>query len=147
VSVTFDKQYGPNRWPDVTPPGWTGTLQYSLGMAFNLDGETQWYASAPIQFWYGLNMSGGPIYQPGQIPNNWFYDDRWGPMAGYQPAVGEEVGMFVCEGNCRDVLDGSQSFISERTNVVTFAMPDGPTAFGYPDDIQDFASPTKVVRL
>jgi hypothetical protein len=33
ISIEFSKKDGPGRWPDVTPPGWTGALQYTLGCA------------------------------------------------------------------------------------------------------------------
>jgi len=131
VAFTFSKQSGPDRWPDVTPPGFGGPIQYTIGMAYNIDGN--YAASAPIIFWYGLEVNGGPIYEPGQLPNNWFYDSRWGPMQGYQPALGETVYMFACAGDCRGFTDGSQSPVQERTNVVAFAFPNEPTTFYFPD--------------
>ena len=78
-------------WPDVTPPGWDGPLEYTLGIAENIGG--QWYASAAIQFWRGLPASGGNVAQDVstqkqcfafgygstcQIAKNWYYDGRWG---------------------------------------------------------------------
>jgi hypothetical protein len=119
IHVEFSKQSGPGRWPDWTPPGWSGPLQYSLGMAMNIGG--QWYAAAPIQFWYGLDASGGP---PSQYALNWFYSPgRWAPMTYHQPAVGEVIGFFVCAGDCRGRTDGSGSPVKERTNVVLVKMP------------------------
>jgi hypothetical protein len=119
IHVEFSKSAGAGRWPDITPPGWKGPLQYTLGMAEYIGGK--WVASAPIQFWYGLAASGGP---PGQIRKNWFYDaGRWGPLAARQPGVGEKVGFFVVAGNVRGVLDGSQSPVHERSNVVVVPMP------------------------
>jgi hypothetical protein len=119
VGVQFDKQDGPNRWPDVTPPGWGGPLQYTLGMALNIGG--QWYASAVVEFWYGLPASGGP---PSQFAANWFYDaSRWAPMTYHQPAPGEIIGFFVCEGDCRNNVDGTLSPLRERSNVVLVPMP------------------------
>jgi hypothetical protein len=126
VHVEFSKQDGPGRWPDWTPPGWDGALQYSLGMVMNVNGQL--YASAPIEFWYGLPASGGP---PSQYATNWFYDPgRWAPMTYHQPAVGETIGFFVCAGDCRNRTDGSGSPVKERTNVVTVTMPnDGGARF------------------
>jgi hypothetical protein len=119
VRVDFSKKSGPGRWPDTTPPGWDGPLQYTLGMALNING--QWYASAPVQFWYGLERAGGP---PSQYALNWFYDPgRWAPMTYHQPAVGEQIGFFVCAGNCRNIADGSGSPVRERSNVVLVTMP------------------------
>src|SRR5262249_34130150 len=99
VHVEFDKRDGPNSWPDITPPGWDGSLQYTLGMAELING--QWCASAAIQFWRGLPASGGNVALDSQVGKNWYYDGRWGPMAGYQPATGETIGIFVVAGNVR----------------------------------------------
>jgi hypothetical protein len=117
VRAVFDKADGPTRWPDNTTPGWTGTLQYSLGVAFQIGGT--WYASAPIEFWYGLPENGGPIQQPGQLPREWFYASRWAPMNGYQPQAGELIGVFVVAGDTRNGF----SPLQERSNVVLVPMP------------------------
>jgi hypothetical protein len=119
VRVDFSKKSGPGRWPDVVPPGWDGPLQYTLGMVLNISG--QYYASAPIEFWYGLEYAGGP---PSQYALNWFYDPaRWAPMTYHQPAVGEQIGFFVCAGDCRNAGDGGRSPVKERSNVVVVTMP------------------------
>ncbi|MFO0569109.1 MAG: hypothetical protein U0263_25845 [Polyangiaceae bacterium] len=122
VWVEFSKKDGADRWPDVTPPGWTGPLQYTLGLAEFIDGK--WYASAAIQYWYGLEASGGNVALDNQIAKNWYYDDRWGNLKGYQPKTGEIIGVFVVAGNVRGVKDGSQSPMKERSNVVLVPMPD-----------------------
>jgi hypothetical protein len=106
----------------VTPPGWDGPLQYTLGLCEYIDG--QWYGSAAIQYWYGLYSSGGNVALDDQIAVNWYYDGRWGELAGRQPATGEIVGLFVVAGNLRGVLDGSQSPVMERSNVVLVPFPD-----------------------
>ena len=94
IAVQFSKKDGSGRWPDVTPPGWSGALQYTLGMCLTIN--SQWYCSAVVEFWYGLERSGGP---PSGFATNWFYDPtRWYPMTGHQPAVGETIGFFVCAG-------------------------------------------------
>jgi hypothetical protein len=121
VHVEFSKQNGPDRWPDITPPGWDGSLQWTLGMALNISGR--WYLSAPVQFWHGLEAAGGP---PQDYAINWFYDPaRWAPMTGHQPAVGETIGFFACAGDCRNNTAGSLSPVKERSNVVLVTMP-GP---------------------
>jgi hypothetical protein len=137
VHVEFSKRDGAGSWPDVTPPGWTGPLEYTLGFAEYIDG--QWYASAAMEFWRGLPASGGNVaadvptgmqctsFGKGsscQIAKNWYYDGRWGKLAGYQPATGETIGVFVVAGNLRGVTDGSQSPVQERSNVVLVPMPD-----------------------
>ena len=126
VHIEFSKRDGPNRWPDVFPPGWDESLQYTLGMCMNI--SSRWYCSAPIQFWYGLDESGG---SPSGYAENWFYDPaRWGPMSGHQPAVGETIGFFACAGNCRNNTRGDNSVVKERTNVVLVPMP-GPGGASY----------------
>jgi hypothetical protein len=119
VHVEFTKKDGPGRWPDIVPPGFSGPLEYTLGMMLNING--QWYASAPVEFWNGLDAAGGA---PSQYALNWFYDaGRWAPMTYHQPAVGEQIGFFVCAGDCRNTTDGSKSPIKERSNVVIVTMP------------------------
>jgi hypothetical protein len=129
VEVDFTRRDGPNRWPDVRTPGWTGDLQYSLGMCLRIGGR--WYAPAPIETWHGNNVIGGPIQSTnvdgsgiGQIPKNWFYDQRWAPMNGYQPKAGESIALFVCAGDARN----GSSPVRERSNVALLQLPaDGKT--------------------
>ncbi len=121
VEADFSKKEDPNRWPDVTPPGWTGPLQYTLWLAMKINGA--WYTSGIIQFWYGLAESGGDVTQNDQIAINWVYDGRWGPMAGHQPIPGEYVGFMVTSGNERGVTDTSQATVIERSNMVIIAFP------------------------
>jgi hypothetical protein len=125
VHVVFDKQDGANRWPDVTPPGWMGPLQYTLGMVECIDG--QWYGSAVIEFWYGLAAEGGNVATNSQVAINWYYDAiRWGMLAGRQPQTGETIGIFVAAGNLRNITsdDPAQSPVMERSNVVLMPFPD-----------------------
>ncbi len=114
--VDFDKRTGPNRWPDVVPAGWTGALQYTLGLCGNIKGH--WYCSAVVQFWHGRALEdSGPSYG---VSYEWFYDPvRWGAMAGYQPADGETVGVFVAAGNLRDgsYTRATCPRVCERSNV------------------------------
>ena len=119
ITVEFSKKDGPGRWPDVVPPGFDGPIQYTIGMALNINGR--WYASAPIQMWHGRDEGGGP---PSEYALNWFYDPgRWAPMTYHQPAVGEQVGFFVMAGDGRNNTLGSVSPVKERSNVVLVAMP------------------------
>jgi hypothetical protein len=119
IAVQFSKKDGPGRWPDVTPPGWDGPLQYTLGMCMVVN--NRWYCSAVVEFWYGLNRSGGA---PQDYAMNWFYDPiRWAPMTGHQPAVGETIGIFVCAGDCRNNTKGTLSPVAERSNVVLVKQP------------------------
>lgn len=128
VHVDFDKKDGAGRWPDNTTPGWEGPLQYSIGMVLKVNGT--WYGSAPIELWYGLDESGGQIQAQtvplatacpggGQVPNNWFYDARWGALHCYQPKPGEQIGMFVVAGDPRNNFTP----VTERSNVVLIPLP------------------------
>jgi hypothetical protein len=116
ILVDFDKRTGPGRWPES---GFgSGGIQYTLGMCLNIN--NRWNCSAAIQFWEGreLEASGHPQH----IHDDWYYDARWGPMQGYQPADGELIGIFVAQGNLRD---NGQVSVKERSNVVI--MPFGGT--------------------
>lgn len=139
VHVEFDKK---DTWPDVVPSGWSGPLQYSLGMAMNIGGT--WHMSAPIQFWKAAEAKGGNVGdstlkpdpnadhgQRGTIAVDWFYDaNRWGPLC-RQPAQGETVAFFVVAGSVRGASEAIS--VRERSNVVLvkFPGPEGDTvAFG-----------------
>jgi hypothetical protein len=96
-----------------------------MGMVECIDG--QWYGSAVIEFWYGLDASGGNVAENDQVAMNWYYDAiRWGMLAGRQPATGETIGIFVAAGNLRNITsdDPAQSPVMERSNVVLVPMPD-----------------------
>ena len=124
VHVDFSKRDGPGRWPDVVPPGWDGPLEYTLWMVVNIGG--QWYTSGGVEFWNGLDRSGGP---PSQFAYNWYYNPQvWGPLANHQPGNGEQVGFFVTAGDQR-VKDAH--IVAERSNVVVMAFPSGGGYFAF----------------
>jgi hypothetical protein len=109
ILVDFDKREGPGRWPSVAFG--SGSIQYTLGMCFNFGGT--WHCSAVIQFWEGRELeAGGDVNEVGI---NWYYDGRWVPMSGHQPARGEMVGVFAAAGNIRDSDNWARE---QRTNVV-----------------------------
>jgi hypothetical protein len=119
INVDFTKKNGPDRWPDIFPPGFSGPIQYCLGLAFNIDGR--WYASAPIEMWNDRLEGGGP---PQDYALNWFYNPlRWAPMTFHQPQPGETIGFFVVAGDVRG-FNSNQKY-QERSNVVLVPMPDG----------------------
>jgi hypothetical protein len=115
VAVEFSKKNGPGRWPDVTPPGWSGGLQYTLWIAMNIGG--QWHTCGPMEYWYGLQAQGGDVTRDNQIAANWTY--YCGPMA-RQPAPGEQVGFFVTAGDQR-LKDVAATH--ERSNVIVVPFP------------------------
>ena len=114
-AVDFDKRNGAGRWPDVTPSGWDGALQYTLGMCGNLRGT--WHCASIVQFWHGRTLTDSA--PPSHVHAEWFYG-RWGGLNGYQPQDGELVGLFVASGNARDGGDLSRAncpAVCERSNV------------------------------
>src|SRR5262249_27987110 len=103
-------------WPDITPPGWDGPLQYTLWIVLNINGR--WYASGIMEYWRGRDLAGGPL---GQIAQNNYYDPaRWAPMTGHQPAPGEQVGFLVTAGDARN---NGPTIVRERSQVVMVSFP------------------------
>lgn len=141
IHVEFTKNTGPNPRPSDHPPyagdgAWPNMkfgvndadhLQYSMGLALYINGR--WFAAAPIQCWWDRPEAGGAIQDqkiqaradlpPGQVPQNWFYDNRWPNMQRYQPKPGEKVGFFVAAGDIR----GHGYTVQERSNIVAFDLP------------------------
>ena len=124
VSIEVSDPSALAAWPDVRFGAAPDTLQYTLGIARMVPGNI--FASAVIQFWRGLPKNGGDVLAPGQLATNWFYDSRWGPLQGWQPAAGELVGFFIMAGNGRNVLDGSQSPRQARSDMAVITW-DGKT--------------------
>jgi hypothetical protein len=118
VSVDFN-----NNWPMVTPPGWTGGIQYTVWAVVNVNGR--WYTSGFIEMWQGRDGTGAPILS--DFARNWAYDSRWGPMMGHQPQPGEQMGFFVSAGDARG-FSGVTS-VRERSNVVVVPLPAGDNGF------------------
>lgn len=121
--VEFTKKNGPDRWPDVTSPGWDGPLQYTLWLFLKIGG--QWVGSGFIQFWNSRDGSGKADDPdvPSVYDQHWYYAPRWAPMHGHGPiAPGETIGFMVTSGNARDSVGpyGPQ----ERSNVVVLAATD-----------------------
>ncbi len=116
LAIQFSTQ---QTWPDVVPPGFSGPLEYTVWAVVKING--QWYTSGFIQMWRGRPSTGAPILS--NFASNWAYDSRWGPMAGYQPQVGEQMGFFVTAGNARG--ESGVSSVRERSNVVLIALPAG----------------------
>jgi hypothetical protein len=105
-----------NSWPEVTPPGWDGGIQYTLWIVEKING--QWITAGGVEYWRGLARQGGP---PSRLAGNWYYSPAvWGELATHQPSVGEQVGMFVTAGDQRakDVRA-----VTERSNIVLLPFP------------------------
>jgi hypothetical protein len=113
-------------WPDYTPPGWGGPIQYTVWAVVNIGG--QWYTSGFIQMWRTRGYTGAPIISDFAV--NWAYDSRWGPMMGHQPHAGEQMGFFVTAGDARGV--GTVTSVRERSNVILVTLPAGDSgSFSY----------------
>ena len=107
----FDRRVGAGRWPE-SGFGSDAGIQYTLGMCFKL--SNQWSCSAAIQYWDGRE----PV-APTSIADNWYYDAiRWGPMAGHQPANGEQIAIWVGQGNLR----GSGNSNRERSDFAVMSF-------------------------
>jgi hypothetical protein len=124
MRVDFDRRDGPNRWPDVVPPGWTGALQYTLGLCRNVEGS--WHCSAVVQFWHGRGLD--DTAPPSRFWREWWYDSaRWGPLASHPPEEGEMVGVFVAAGDLRQrtFTQASCPRVCEVSNVVMVPFTSG----------------------
>jgi hypothetical protein len=71
--------------------------------------------------WRGRASTGAPILS--DFARNWAYDARWGPMMGYQPHAGEQMGFFVSSGNARG--EAGVTARRERSNVAIVSLPAG----------------------
>lgn len=130
MRVEFDRREGPNRWPDVIPPGWSGPLQYTLGMCRNINNE--WHCSAVVQFWFGRSINEtGPA---SRFWREWWYDGaRWGPLAEVRPREGETVGVFAASGDLRlrKFTRASCPRVCEITNVAMVPFTEGYALYQY----------------
>lgn len=118
--VEFDRRVGPNAWPSFVTPGWSGPLQYTLGLC-RIPINT---CSATIEYWQSRNDEQPPNGgfgaggDPGQIGRDWFYDARWGELQGWQPAMGEKVVVFIVAGDARNQSELPGGAIKQRTDAV-----------------------------
>lgn len=142
--VVFSKEYGNGAWPDVTPAGWDGPLQYTLWLCLK---TPTWTCSAFIQFWNGRDGTGNSADPdvPSRWDQHWYYSSRWAPLFGHgQIQPGELIGLFVTSGNARDSAGpyGPQ----ERSNVVVVPATDrGTFTFAPPPPVATPPPPVIVV--
>lgn len=109
-------------WPDYTPPGWDGALQYTVWPVVRVNGS--WYTAAIVQMWRDRPGTGafGLSTWRDDFPANWSYI-AGGPMAGYHPNPGDQMGFFVTAGNAR--FQTGVTSLRERSNVVIITLPAG----------------------
>lgn len=120
ISMVFDDQ---GRWPDFTPRGWDGPIQYTIWACKNVGG--QWYCSGFIQMWRTRPSTGAPLLSPTGYGQNWTQNwayGPWGPMN--TPAKeGEEMVFGATAGNGR--FETVQTSYAERTNFVSAILKSG----------------------
>lgn len=124
--VEFTKKDGPDRWPDITPAGWAGPLQYTIWLCLQNGG--QWACSAFVQMWHGRDGSGdrNDPDVPSVYDKHWYYAPRWAPLYGHgQIQPSESIGIMVTSGNARDKVGPYGP--EERSNVVVIPATDRGT--------------------
>lgn len=118
MRIDFTKRDGPNRWPDITPLGFTGPIEYTVWLFLQVDG--QWVGSGFIQMWNGRDGVGDA---PSDFQRNWYYSPRWNPLPGHGPIQpSDQIGIMVTSGNERD--SGGPFSVQERSNVVLISGSD-----------------------
>lgn len=109
-------------WPDYTPPGWDGPIQYTVWPVVRIDGV--WHIAACVRMWRDKPSTGAfglPTWHD-HFPAHWSYN-RGPEMAGYHPNPGDQMGFFVTAGNAR--FEAGPTSVQERSNVVLFTLPAG----------------------
>lgn len=121
LSFEFEPRH---KWPDYTPPGWDGPIQYTVWPVVSVGG--QWHTAGIIQMWRNRPSTGAPLLTQW---TDWCYDpNRWGVMVNYRPKVGDKVGFFLTAGNARKGSAGTEpdvTSVAERSNVVWVELPPG----------------------
>lgn len=113
-------------WPDITPTGWDGPLQYTVFVGVKVSGV--WQFGGVIQMWRQRYWTGAPL--PNNFRNNWCYNtDWWGDMTLANPKVGDEVAFFLAAGNLRAGSESLHNPVKERSNVVTIILPEHHTGY------------------
>lgn len=132
LHIEFSKKDGPDRWPDVIPPGWTGPIQYTIWFGALVNGAPTF--AACLNWWHGRSDNeSGPVTDPQHYPRNlWYLNDA---LKGHAPSVGETLGCFLTAGAARGIAGNYATAVRERSNVVTFTMPSGSgQTFTYSSD-------------
>ena len=111
-----------NPWPAVSIDGGDPAQAATLWVFLNIDGK--WHATGAERLRPG-QIIGDDKPEDQNVDNfigvSWLFDpNRWGPMAGYVPKVGERVGMMVAAGSTRS---DDNTPVQERTKVIEFAWP------------------------
>lgn len=109
-------------WPAVAIDAGDPVQAATLWVFLQIDGR--WHATGAERLRPG-QIAGDAKPEDANVDNfigvSWLFDpNRWGPMAGYVPKVGERVGMMVVAGSTRS---DDTTPVEERTKVIEFAWP------------------------
>lgn len=118
IQVDFDKRTGDSKWTETYTPEFNGSLQYTLWVFLNING--QWTGSGVVQFWTGRELTAASSID--QMPCTLFYDSRWGALSGHSVQAGDKIGFMVTQGNARGRTT-SDGDLRERSNVVVVPAP------------------------
>jgi hypothetical protein len=110
LNIDFDQ----TSFPVVVPPGFASGITGTVWAILNING--QWWASGFIMFYPGVQDYGGGF---DNMQANWWYSSRWGPMAGHRFSPGEQMGLCITGGACRD---NTGPFAAVRTNIVLLTV-------------------------
>lgn len=120
INFEFDKRDGADRWPDVTPVGFDGPIQFTAWLFVNRNGL--WWTSGGLLYWQSRDGSGDPLEN---VPRDWYGDpNRWGVLPSVQLAPGETIGFMVTAGAERNLESLGPR---ERSNIVAFPVPSTET--------------------
>ncbi len=121
IHLEFSKQNGPGRWPDVFPPGWDESLQYTLGMCLNISAH-----------WYLLRRR-AVLVRPGRFRRSTgelrgqlvLRSAPLGPDERTPAGAWRNHRLLCLRRGLSNNTTGSGSTVKERSNVVLVPMP-GP---------------------
>jgi len=112
-----------NTWPAVAlAPGEDPVQAATLWVFLQIDGH--WHATGAERLRPG-QINGDDKPEDANVNNfigvSWLFDaNRWGPMAGYVPKVGEHIGMMVVAGSTRS---DDNTPVQERSKIMVFEWP------------------------
>ena len=111
-------------WPDGTPAGWDGPLQFTLWACVQIP---TWHCGGFMLFWRGRESTGAHWLEPAPAgpqagTNNWqanwadkFSPTGYPPMSAYVPSEGDDVAFFLAAGGNRT----SEVFtVAARTQII-----------------------------
>lgn len=99
-------------WPEITPPGWDGPIQFTVFAAIN---QGAWITAGGLEFWKGRTETGDPI---NHIMHDWYsFEPR---LDTHQIRAGEQVCFFVAAG---DLRLKTLVTVEERSDLACLVVP------------------------